>query len=255
LVVLVLAFGGAPGIPKDESEEQNQVFRVRTELVEVRAVVRDENGRIAENLKPEDFELLENNEPREISHFSILQVEGSNDKAAASDPQKPAAASLSDRLKAPPARSIILYVDNLHLEFEHLSWVKRNLRRIVDEQMTDQDMMAIVTSDGTLGIAQQFTRDRQLLRYAIERIQIGPNAWETALFTATLAGRIMRGDSSAMEEGKAIIRIEEGIDDKFGAYTRARANRIVFGLSYFRETMLLTLNTLIEQLAGMPASA
>lgn len=252
LVVLVLAFGGAPGIPKDESEEQNQVFRVRTELVEIRAVVRDEKGRIAENLKPEDFELLENNEPREISHFSILQVEGSNDKAAASDPQKSPAASLSDRLKAPPARSIILYVDNLHLEFEHLNWVKQNLRRIVDEQMTDQDMMAIVTSDGTLGIAQQFTRDRRLLRCAIERIQIGPNAWETELFTATLAGRIMRGDSSAMEEGKAIIRIEEGIDDKFGAYTRARANRILFGLAYFRETMLLTLNTLIEQLAGMP---
>jgi len=252
LLVLFLTFSSAPGIPKDESEEQKHVFRVRTELVEVRAVVRDEKGRIAENLKPEDFELLENNEPREISHFSVLHVEGSNDKAAAADPQKPPAASLSDRLKAPPARSIILYVDNLHLEFEHLSWVKRNLRRIVDEQMTDQDMMAIVTSDGTLGIAQQFTRDRQLLRYAIERIQIGPNVWETVLFTATLAGRIMRGDPSAMEEGKAIIRIEEGIDDKFGAYTRARANRIVFGLSYFRETMLLTLNTLIEQLAGMP---
>jgi VWFA-related protein len=252
LLVLGLTFASAPGIARDAGNEQNQVFKVRTELVEVRAVVTDQKGRLVENLKQEDFDLLENNRSQEISHFSVLQVEAPQDKAQSSQLQKPTAGSLRDRLSAPPARSIILFVDNLHLQFEHLNWVKQNLRKIVNEQMTDQDMIAIVTSDGALGIAQQFTRDRQVLRYAIERIQIGPNAWETELFTATLAGRIMRGDPKAMEEGKAIIRLEEGIDDKFGAYTRARANRILFGLSYFRETMLLTLKTLIEQLAGMP---
>jgi VWFA-related protein len=251
-LVLGLTFSSTPAISGDEISEQNQVFRIRTELVEVRAVVTDQKGRLVEDLKQEDFELRENNQVQEISHFSVLQVETPQDKAPSALPQKPSAGSLRDRLSAPPARSIILFVDNLHLEFEHLGWVKKNLRKIVDEQMTDQDMMAIVTSDGSLGLAQQFTRDRRVLRYAIERIQIGPNAWETELFTATLAGRIMRGDPKAMEEGKAIIRIEEGIDDKFGAYTRARANRIVFGLSYFRETMLIALKTLIEQLAAMP---
>jgi VWFA-related protein len=246
----------AAGQTKPKENEQDPIFKVRTELVEVRAVVRDSKGRIAENLKKEDFELLENNQPQEISHFSVLQVDGAQDKEVSSNTssqqQKPAAKNLQERLSTPPARSIILYVDNLHLQFEHLNWVKQSLRRIVDEQMTDQDMVAIITSDGSLGVAQQFTRDRQALRYAIERIQIGPNAWETERFTATLSGRIMRGDPSAMAEGKAIIRLEEGIDDKFGAYTRARANRILFGLSYFRETMLLTLKALIEQLAGMP---
>jgi VWFA-related protein len=234
---------------------QDRIIKVKTELVEVRAVVRDQKGRIVENLRKEDFELLENNRPQEISHFSVLQVEGKQEKPAAADTspkQMPRSGSLRERLSAPPARSILLYVDNLHLEFRHLNWVKQSLRRIIDEQMTDQDMMAIVTSDGTLGVAQQFTRDRQVLRYAVDKIRLGPIPWETERFTATLAGRIQRGDRIALEEGKAIVYAEESIDDKGGSWTRARANRILSGVSYFRETMLLTLKALIEQLAGMP---
>ncbi|MBN1571411.1 MAG: VWA domain-containing protein [Acidobacteria bacterium] len=248
---------GSPVRQKMQTDnEQDRIFRIKTELVEVRAVVRDRKGHIVENLKKEDFELLENNQQQEISHFSVLQVEGTQDKSAASMAPSPQPGSrpgnLRERLNAPPARSIILYVDNLHLEFQHLNWVKQSLRRIIDEQMTDQGMMAIVTSDGTLGIAQQFTRDRRILRYAVDRIRIGPNAWETERFTATLAGRIQRGDPKALEEGKAIVYEEEHIEDKYGSWTRARANRILFGLSYFRETMLLSLKALIEQLAGMP---
>lgn len=244
------------GQKKPAGNDEDRIFRVKTELVEVRAVVRDRKGDIVENLRKEDFELLENGQPQEISHFSVLQVEGKPDNSAASPAHSQQSASpsgsLRERLSAPPARSIILYVDNLHLEFQHLNWVKQSLRRIIDEQMTDQDMMAIVASDGTLGIAQQFTRNRQLLRYAVDQIRIGPNAWETERFTATLAGRIMRGDKIALEEGKKIVYAEEYIEDKYGSHTLARAERILFGLSYFRETMLLSLKALIEQLAGMP---
>jgi VWFA-related protein len=251
-----VAIWGKDGKAQPQDSTQDRVFRVKTELVEVRTVVRDQKGRIVENLKKEDFELLENNQPQEISHFSVLQVEGRQDKPAASNtpsPQPtPRPGSLRERLSDPPARSIILYVDNLHLEFRHLNWVKQSLRRIIDEQMTDQDMMAIVTSDGTLGIGQQFTRDRRILRYAIEQIRIGPLSWEGPRFTATLSGRIMRGDTFALQEGKEILKAEENIDDRHGSITRARAELILFGASYFRETMLRTLKALIEQLAGMP---
>jgi VWFA-related protein len=233
---------------------QEQTFKVKTELVEIRAVVTDQRGRLVENLQREDFELLENNQPQEISFFSVSQAEGGQEKpAAASAPsQAKKPASIRDRLSALPARSTVLYVDNLHLTFRNLTWLKQNLHRFINENMTDQDAIALVTSDGSLGIAQQFTRDRQILHYAVEKIMLGPDSWETEEFTATLAGRIARGDTFALEIGKAILRREEGIDDKYGSMTRSRASQILFGASYFREATLRTLNALVEQLAGMP---
>ncbi len=253
LTSIAAAIGAWQTSPTEIAKERT--FRVQTELVEVRAVVTDRHGRMVEDLRQEDFELLENNEPQEISFFSVAHV-GEEEKTALPDtaqqPGKLDSSGLRDRLNAPPARSTILFVDNLRLEFRHLTWFKQNLHRFINEKMTEQDMIAIVTSDGSLGIAQQFTRDRRILHSAIDQIRLGPISWETAEFNATLSGRIMRGDEIALEKGKGLIRAEQGIEDRSGVLTRTRAESILSEASYFRETMLLTLKALIEQLAGMP---
>lgn len=67
----------------------------------------------------------------------------------------------------------MIFLDTLHLSISSVALVKQSLRRFVDKQLTDLDMVALVTSAGTLGVAEQFTRDRQLLRYAIGRISSG----------------------------------------------------------------------------------
>jgi VWFA-related protein len=237
-----------PQTQPKEKIQGGQTFKVRTELAEVRAVVTDPRGRMIEDLKKEDFELLEDGQPQEISFFTVSKVEQPN---ASIQHNGGRSVNIRERLSAPPARSTILYVDNIHLEFRHLNWVKDNLRRIVNEKMTDQDVMAIVTSDGDLGIAQQFTRDRQILRRAIEQIRMGPISWETP-FSSTLAGRIMRGDTLALEEGKAKMLAVEHIVDRTGSLTHARAEMILAGASHFREGTLSILKGLIEQMAGMP---
>ena len=244
----IAALDERPQTQPKEKTQAGQILKVSTELAEVRAVVTDQNGRMVEDLKKEDFELLEDGQPQEISFFTISKVEQTNEST---QPKATPSGKTGERLSAPPMRSTILYVDNLHLEFRHLNWVKDNLRRIINEKMTDQDMMAIVTSDGTLGIAEQFTRDRQILRRAIEQIKIGPISGETP-FSATLAGRIMRDDALALEEGKAKLEAAEFVKDKGGSLTLARSEAILSGAARFREAMLFTLKALIEQMAGMP---
>jgi len=237
---------------RPQESVQESTFKVSTELVEVRVVVTDRDGRPIEDLTKEDFELLESGQRQEISFFSVSQVEERQDRPAVSN-MPSQSRSLRERLSAPPARSTILYVDNLHLAFRDLNWVKSSLRRFINEKMTDQDMIAIVTSDGTLGIAQQFTRDRRILRHAIEQIKPGPISWEYP-FSATLAGRILRNDFDfeALEEGKEQLELKEGVEDESGSITRARARTILSGASYFRETMLLTLEALVDQMTGIP---
>jgi VWFA-related protein len=178
--------------PNEASEDQK--FKVKTELMEVRAVVTDRKGEMVENLNRDDFELLENDQEQKVSFFSISQVERERRQTAAAktavqenavEPQ-----SVQQRLIQAPVRTTLLYVDNLHLSFSSLNSVKQALRRFMDERVTDQDMVALVPSSGTLGIAQQFTRNRQILRYAIEQIRLGPIA-HSSFFTPSLAARVI----------------------------------------------------------------
>ena len=56
---------------KPTKTPEDQKFQVKTELMEVRTIVTDPDGRIIENLGKDDFELLENDQPQDISFFSI----------------------------------------------------------------------------------------------------------------------------------------------------------------------------------------
>jgi VWFA-related protein len=230
------------------SAAQENAFKVKTELAEIHAVVTDHQGRIIESLNKDDFELLENNQPQEISFFHFSRVEDEAGTQAASKTVRPT--PLRERLSEAPARTTVLYVDNLHIDFSNLNWVKQQLHRFINEKMTSQDSIALVTSSCTSGITQQFTRDRRTLHYAIDQITMGPIAFVRD-FNNYLAARIALGDPIALEEGKKIL-LAQGIVDKWGSMTRARASMILDEVSYLRETTLVTLKAVIEQMIGMP---
>ena len=69
---------------KSKEDIPDETFKAKTELVEVHAVVTDSHGHVVENLKKEDFLLLENKKPQEISFFSISRVD---------EPEQPAQTS------------------------------------------------------------------------------------------------------------------------------------------------------------------
>jgi len=53
---------------------QDQPIKVTTNLVEVRAVVKDKQGRLVTNLKREDFEILENKQAQEINRIFFINI-------------------------------------------------------------------------------------------------------------------------------------------------------------------------------------
>ncbi|MBP1624802.1 MAG: hypothetical protein H6Q07_2822, partial [Acidobacteria bacterium] len=203
---------------KPKGGPEDQKFKVQTELMEVRAVVTDKKGNIVENLSRDDFELLENDQPQKISFFSMSQVERERRETAGAKAAVPQNAAepqrVQQRLGEAPVRTTLLFVDNLHLSFASLNSVKQALRRFIDERVTDQDMVALATSSGTLGIAQQFTRNRQILQYAIEQIRVGPIP-HSSFFTPTLAARVINegpsrssADGASMAAGAASMRAQ-----------------------------------------------
>jgi VWFA-related protein len=242
---------------KPAAAPDDQKIKVRTDLMEVRTIVTDRDGRIIENLKKEDFELLENDQPQEISFFSVSQVEGPQGKpvatGAAGQGKTPEVKGVQERLGELPVRTTLLYVDTLHLSFTSLNSVKQALRRFINERLTEQDMVALAASGQTLGIAQQFTRDRQILNYAIEQIRLGPVSQES-FFTPELAASILAGRQDALRLATSIVSQENSTDccDILINLARSHALQILSESSASRAAMLGTLRGFAEQMIDLP---
>ncbi|MBX7174801.1 MAG: hypothetical protein K1X72_27745, partial [Pyrinomonadaceae bacterium] len=53
-------------------EPDDDVVKITTTLIQVDVVVTDKKGKIVTDLKPEDFEIFENNQKQDITNFSFI---------------------------------------------------------------------------------------------------------------------------------------------------------------------------------------
>src|SRR5713226_1445853 len=147
-------------------------LRITVTLVQVDAVVTDSKGHHVMDLGPEDFEILQDGEPRPLTFFS--RVPG-----APPQPVKPIAI---DRVPAPLTstaltsaaqvkRAVALVVDDMALSFEDLVRTRDALKRYVEQQMQPGDMVAMVRTGGGIAILEQFTTDKRLLLEAISTLK------------------------------------------------------------------------------------
>lgn len=155
--------------------DEDAVVRITTNLIQVDAVVTDSKGRIVTNLRPEDFEVLVNGKPQRITNFSLVTTEPQ-------PVEQPVAADKNRDSNSPPAppvrirpeqvkRTIALVIDDLTLSVESMHYVRRALKKFVDEQMQPGDLVAILRVSGGVGPMQQFTSDKRQLYAAIESIK------------------------------------------------------------------------------------
>src|SRR5437870_12612449 len=56
---------------KDQKKQNDSLIRLETELVQIDVVVHDSKGHLVRELKREDFEVLEDGKPQQISHFAV----------------------------------------------------------------------------------------------------------------------------------------------------------------------------------------
>jgi VWFA-related protein len=169
----------APG--QEPVDDDDEVVRITTNLVQVDAVVTDRDGRQVTNLRPEDFEILENGRPRQVTNFSYVRV-AQPATAPAAEPERPRDRKANAGPPVPPARlrpeqvrrTFALVVDDLSMSAESVHYARAALRKYVDEQVQPGDIVAIIRTSSSIGALQQFTNDRQALHRAIERVRWSP---------------------------------------------------------------------------------
>jgi len=180
LCVQLVALGQQPTptpipTPPQQQGESEDVVRITTNLVQVDAVITDKDGKLVTDLKPEEVEIYEDGRKQKVTHFSF------NATTTPEQPKPESKPSPADK-NAPPVppsrlrpedvrRTIALVIDDLGLSFESTYYVRRALKKFVDEQMQPGDLVAIVRTSGGMGALQQFTSDKRQLYAAIDRIK------------------------------------------------------------------------------------
>lgn len=155
--------------PEVATREATPTFSTRSNLVLVRVVVRDRDGRVNGTLQKEDFQLFDKGKPQFISKFSIEQTAGH--KAGAAAPVDNAGLKPPDQ-SAPPERYAAYVFDDVHLSFGDLAQVRQAAERHLTADLLATSRVAIYTTSGRTTL--DFTDDIAKLRDTLRRILPSP---------------------------------------------------------------------------------
>jgi VWFA-related protein len=218
--------------PKPSSEDD--VVRISTNLVQVDPIVTDGKGKQVRDLRADEVQILEDGKPQEITNFSYITL----DSAEASRPAGPAKRVDKNAPPDPPVRlkpeqvrrTIALVVDDLGLSFESTHFVRRALKKFVDQQMEAGDLVAIIRTGGGIGALQQFTSDKRQLYAAVEKVKWNPSGRGGISAVPPLAPDPLEG---TLTEGRATTPgedLDQFREDIFAVGTLGSLNYIVKGL-------------------------
>jgi VWFA-related protein len=163
-----LAFAQEPTPPN----QQPDVIRVETSLVQTDVMVFDKDGKFVEDLKREQFGLKVNGKSRDVSFFDRVTAGSRNEEfqqaAARGKARRPAESALVpfDR-----GRTVFFFIDDLHLSAGSMKQTRIMLTRFLENELGPKDEVGIVTASGQLGFLEQLTDDRRVLQLAGERLR------------------------------------------------------------------------------------
>ncbi|HZF40155.1 MAG TPA: VWA domain-containing protein [Blastocatellia bacterium] len=213
--------------------DQEPSVRISTQLVQIDATVTDKKGEHVEDLTQDDFELAVDGKKQHITYFRLVKLlEPKRPEPAAAPSRgapKPAAPPPSTPMKtiAPEqvARTIAFVVDDLGLSFESTNYARRAIKKFLDEQMQEGDLVAIIRTGRGLGALQQFTSDKRVLYAAVEKLTWNP-------YSRDMIPRFGAPDDNTrpQEAREAEDRFEDFRETVFSVGTLGALNFVVRGL-------------------------
>ena len=152
------------------AQDKEDVVRVRTNEVRLDVVVKDKKGRPIRDLKPSDFEVLEDGVAQKVSSFQFIMREPAT-RPEATEPLTTTAPTTTATTRTIPARSTIAVTA---LVFDRLSPEARSLARKAglawaQEGIGTGDYTGVFGIDQSLRTIQGFTDNADLVRDAVDR--------------------------------------------------------------------------------------
>jgi VWFA-related protein len=141
----------APTAPADTPR-----LRISTTLVEIDAVVTDRQGRHVTDLKPEDFELIQDGRPQKISSVRYVSTDARGPATGGDDDVR---------------RTVAIVIDSLNMSFSSMAHTRQALLRFVDTQIEPGDRVAVINVEREGARWEDFSGDTGALRKKIEALR------------------------------------------------------------------------------------
>jgi len=157
--------------PSPTPPDDNDVVKISTNLIQLDVSVTDSKGKPIPDLNANEIEIYENGKKQDITNFSFIlnqiPVSKSDSKEKNKNPILPSQQLKRESIK----RTVALVVDDLTMGFSEMRQTRDALKKFVNEQMQDGDLVAIIRTGAGIGALQQFTSDKRILFAAIEKLR------------------------------------------------------------------------------------
>jgi VWFA-related protein len=197
LILIVATFAQQP------TDDQDEVIRITSELVQTGVVVLDKQGRFVDGLKPEQFQVRIDGKPVELSFFERVTAGTVGEEKSEAMANRAGSKAATATLPAPSYRGrvIIFFVDDLHLSAASLVNTRKAILDFIERQMGPDDQVAIASPSGQIGFLQRFANLKAIPRAALARLNYRPYTIrdsEIVTMTEYSALRIDQGDRDAL---------------------------------------------------------
>jgi VWFA-related protein len=172
LALLALCFSGrgqtqTPPPAQPAAQQADEVLRTNTDLVQTDVMVFDKKGSFVGGLKSGQFELSVDGKAQPVTFFEEVRA-GSSKELRLLSREKPS--DENSPINEDHGRTIIFFIDDLHLSLDSLGRTRKALSQFIDNEMTENDRVAIASTSGDIGFLQQFTYDKSVLHAAADRL-------------------------------------------------------------------------------------
>jgi VWFA-related protein len=147
---------------------QDDVVKVKSNLVNIDVLVKDKKGKYVADLKPEDFKIFENGVQQKIEFFDaplsgVVSRPSTSTAGAPADPAEPPVVTRN---------YVTLVLDSHTTDITNLKPVREGTIRYIKEQITDGDAVALLSVTNNLQLLQTFTHDKAKLIAALEKFDV-----------------------------------------------------------------------------------
>lgn len=165
--------------PLQAKEEEEDVVKITTKLVQFDAVITDKKGVQVKDLTIDDFEILQDGKPQKITNFSYVNTETPAQSSTRTVVKNGKNVFLPPPVRVRPendGRLITFIVDDGNCTASQIgmSASRDALKKFVAEQMLPNDLVAIYRTRGGSSLLQQYTSDKNQLMRVIRQVRWYP---------------------------------------------------------------------------------
>ncbi len=169
-ILLLVTICSVASAQQPQNPQDPDILRTNIELVQTSVTVLDKKGNFVEGLQRDQFELVVDGKPRSVAFFERVAAGSARERELATLGKPDDAGAKPATPLRVPGRTIVFFIDDLHLSPDSMNRTRMMLQHFLDREMSSRDNVAILSASGQVGFLEQFTNNRAVLDAALARL-------------------------------------------------------------------------------------